>query len=89
LRTAIEEEYNRMEENEVWTSVSKSEVPHDAKVLTSTCAMKKKSDGTYRARLNGRGYEQVPGIHYDPKSIAAPVVTLVTNRIVFIIMLMA
>jgi hypothetical protein len=88
-RAAIEEEYNRMEENEVWTPVPKSEVPPDAKVLTSTWAMKKKADGTYRARLNGRGFEQVPGVHYDPKSIAAPVVALTTVRIVFIIMLMA
>jgi Reverse transcriptase (RNA-dependent DNA polymerase) len=86
---AIEEEYNRMEENNVWTPVAKSEVPHDAKVLTSTWAMKKKSNGTFRARLNGRGFEQVPGIHFDPKSIAAPVVSMMTIRIVFIIMIMA
>jgi hypothetical protein len=33
---AIEEEYKRMEENDVWIPVAKSEVPHDAKVLTST-----------------------------------------------------
>jgi hypothetical protein len=42
-----------------------------------------------RARLNCRGFEQVPGILYDPKSIAAPVVTLMTIRIVFVIMIMA
>jgi hypothetical protein len=51
--------------------------------------MKKKANGTFRARLNGRGFEQVPGIHYDPKSIAAPVVCMMTIRIVFILMLMA
>jgi hypothetical protein len=48
-----------------------------------------KSNGTLRARLNGRGFEQVPGIHYDPKSISAPVVCMMTIRIVFILMLMA
>jgi hypothetical protein len=76
-------------DNEVWVPVPKSELPEDAKILTSTWAMKKKANGTYRARLNGRGFEQVPGIHFDPKSIAAPVVSLTTIRIVLILMLMA
>ena len=86
---AVEEEDQRMEENGVWSPVPKSEVPADAKILTSTWAMKKKSNGTYRARLNGRGFEQVPGIHFDPKSIAAPVVSMMTIRIIFIITIMA
>jgi hypothetical protein len=88
-KMAVEEEHNRMTENEVWTPVLKSEVPGGAKVLTSTWAMKKKANGTFRARLNGRGFEQVPGIHYDPKSLAAPVVSLMTIRIVFVLMIMA
>jgi hypothetical protein len=88
-KKSVEEEYTRMEDNEVWSPVPKSEVPQDAKILTSTWAMKKKSNGTYRARLNGRGFEQVPGVHFDPKSIAAPVVSMMTIRIVFVIMLMA
>jgi hypothetical protein len=86
---AVEEEYERMVENGVWTPVPKSEVSNEAKILTTTWAMKKKSNGTFRARLNGRGFEQVPGIHYDPKTISAPVVSLMTIRIVFILMLMA
>jgi hypothetical protein len=88
-KTAVEEEHNRMVDNEVWTPVPKSEVPVGAKVLTSTWAMKKKANGTFRARLNGRGFEQVPGIHYDPKFLAAPVVSLMTIRIVFVLMIMA
>ena len=88
-RKAVEKEYERMEENGVWTPVPKSTVPTNAKVLTSTWAMKKKSNGTFRARLNARGFEQVPGIHFDPKSVAAPVVSLMTIRIVFVLMIMA
>jgi hypothetical protein len=88
-KMAVEEEHNRMVDNEVWTPVPKSEVPVGAKVLTSTWAMKKKANGTFRARLNGRGFEQVPGIHYDPKFLAAPVVSLMTIRIVFVLMIMA
>jgi glutamine synthetase type III len=67
----------------------KSEVSHDAKILSSTWAMEKKPNGAFRARLNGRGFEHIPGIQFDPKSIAATVVTVMTIRIVFIIMIMA
>jgi hypothetical protein len=38
-------------------------------------AMKKKANGTYRARMNARGYEQIDGVHYDENSKAAPPVT--------------
>jgi hypothetical protein len=88
-KKAVEEEYQRMVENDVWTPVPKSEVGNDAKILSSTWAMKKKSNGTLRARLNGRGFEQVPAVHYDPHSIAAPVVTMMTIRIVYVLMILA
>jgi hypothetical protein len=69
-------------------------VPHEAapkgnKVLTSTWAMKKKASGTYHARLNARGYEQVAGKHYGKTSIAAPVTSDTTIRIVLMLLLMA
>lgn len=86
---AVEEEHERMVENNVWTPVPKDDVPPGAKILTSTWAMKKKSNGKYRARLNGRGYEQVPGMHYDESSIASPVVSFITIRVALILMLMA
>jgi hypothetical protein len=53
----IFEEHERMVKNQVWRAVPKNYVPRNAKVMTSTWAMKKKSNGTYRARLNARGYE--------------------------------
>jgi hypothetical protein len=86
---AVEEEHDRMVKNEVWSPVDKQDIPSDAKVLTSTWAMKKKSNGKYRARLNCRGYEQVPGIHYDESSIASPVVSFITIRVTLVLMLMA
>ncbi|MFO0523114.1 MAG: hypothetical protein ACK515_22215, partial [bacterium] len=64
---AVEEEHDRMVENQVWKAMPMEDVPPGAKILTSTWAMKKKSNGKFRARLNCRGYEQVPGIHYDEK----------------------
>eukprot|EP00957_Ditylum_brightwellii_P157826 12012722-Ditylum_brightwellii.AAC.1 len=70
---AVEEEHDRMVKNLVSMSVKLSEVPKGAKVLTSTWACKLKSNGTKRARINGRGSEQVDGVHYDGTSIHAHV----------------
>ena len=86
---AINDEYNRMITKRVWKPVRRSEVPSEAKVLTSTWAMKKKSNGTLRARLNARGYEQVDGEHYDGTSIHAPVTNDTTVRIVMVLGIMA
>jgi hypothetical protein len=66
---AVFEEHERMVKNQVWRAVPKTDVPRNAKVMSSTWAMKKKSNGTYQARLNARGYEQVDGIHYDSSNI--------------------
>ena len=50
--------------------------------------MKKKANGTYRARINGHGYEQVDGVHYDSSSINSPVVSDAGIRIAMILGLM-
>jgi hypothetical protein len=47
----------------VWEAVPSEAVPKGNKVLTSTWAMKKKANGTYQARLNAHGYEQVAEKH--------------------------
>ena len=86
---AVKEEYDRMTKFKVFQAVPKSKAPEDAKVLTSTWAMKNKANGTLRARLTARGYEQVDGEHYDKDTTAAPVVNEATIRIVFILMIMA
>jgi hypothetical protein len=88
-KKSVEQEHQRMEENKVWSPIDKTKLPTGAKILTSTWAMKKKADGTYRARLNCRGFEQVPGIHYKQNTILAPVVALMTIRITLVIMIMA
>jgi hypothetical protein len=78
------EEHERMVKNQVWRAVPKKDVPRNAKVMSSTWAMKKKSNGTYRARLNAKGYEQVDGIHYDSSNISSPVTHDATIRIIII-----
>jgi hypothetical protein len=65
------------------------ELPEGSKVLTSPWAMKKKANGTYRARMNARGYEQVDGIHYDENSKAAPVANEIVIRMIMVLIVMA
>ena len=48
------------------------ELPGHAKVLTSTWAMKKKANGTLRAKLNVRGHEQ------EDEDVASSVVSNIT-----------
>ena len=78
-----------MEKHKVWRAVSKYEVPKNAKVVTSTWAMKKKSNGTYRARLNARGFNKCDQDHYNGSTIAAPVTNEEMVRIVTALMVMA
>jgi hypothetical protein len=76
----IKNEFERFQKYNVFTPVKKSDLPDDAKVLTTTWAMKKKTNGTLRGRLNARGYEQLEGKHYFSDSIAAPVSNPTTIR---------
>ncbi len=48
-----------------WKLVLRKDVLEGTKILTLTWAMKKKANGTYHARMNARGYEQVDGKHYN------------------------
>eukprot|EP00957_Ditylum_brightwellii_P038555 2913909-Ditylum_brightwellii.AAC.1 len=71
-----------MIDNAVWHPVKLNKVPKGAKVLTSTWACKLKFNGTKRARINGRGYEQIDSVHYDSTSIHALVTNETSVRIV-------
>ena len=88
-KKAVEEEHERMMKHNVWKPVPRVEVPKEATTITSTWAMKKKANGTYRARLNARGFQQIDGVHYDGQTISSPVANDATIRIVLIIMIMA
>jgi hypothetical protein len=76
-----------MVNNQVWIAVLKKDFPKNSKVMSSTWIMKNKSNGTYRARLNARGYEQVDGIHYDSSNISSPVTNDDTIRIIMVLMI--
>ena len=83
---AVEQEYQRMVSNGVFEEVSKEKAT--SRPITSVWAMKRKSDGTLRARLAARGFQQIQGLHYDPRSISSPVVSKATVRMVLILALM-
>ena len=85
----IDKEHERMMSHKAWIAVPRSEVPKGTKILGSTWAMKRKANGTRRARLNTKGCSQRPGLHYDEDNISSPVTNLTSIRIAFIIMIMA
>ena len=58
-------------------------------MLTSTWTMQKKSNGRLRARINGRGYEQIDEIHYESNDTHVPVTNDTTVRVVMVLALMA
>ena len=86
---AVKKEYDRMKEHEVFQAVKKEDVPKGAKVLTSTWAMKQKADGTLRARLNARGFEQKAGEHYEETGVSSPVVNEASIFLILILTCMA
>jgi len=82
---AVEEEHDRMIKMGVWEAVPRSEVPKDAKVISTTWAMKKKSNGIFQARVNARGFMQVAVEHYNADSISSPVTNEATIRVVLVL----
>ena len=55
------------------------------KTITSTWAMKKKASRDRRARVNARGFKQIPWVHYNPECKASPVVNMTTIRIILVL----
>jgi hypothetical protein len=86
---AVDEEHDHMVKHRVWQAILIKDIPKAVKIMTSTWAMKKKANGTFRARLNARGYEQVDGVHYNSHDISALVTNNVTIHIVLTLMIMA
>ena len=86
---AVEEEHQRMVDAVAWKAIMIKDLPRGAKIVTSTWAMKKKSSGVFRARINARGFEQVDGLHCKEDDEAGPVVNDATFHILLILMLMA
>ena len=86
---SVDKEHGRMTTNQVFRPMHIKDIPEWATVLTTTWAMKKKANGTYRARMVARGFEQIDGEHYDQNDTSSPVVSEITIRVVLVLMLMA
>jgi hypothetical protein len=83
--SAIQEELDAMEINQIWTLVPRDSLPPDCRIIDSTWVfrLKKNKDGSdrYRARLVGRGFKD-PNT-YDISEIYAPVVDVNDIRTLF------
>ena len=85
----MHEELQRYIMYDVFDVVKLQDVPPEEKMLTTTWAIKQKSNGDRSARINMRGYEQEHGDHYDSASISSPVTKDVSIRVMLTLMLMA
>ena len=87
-KEAVKDEYKRLKSHNVFKLIPKESLPEDTTILTSTWAMKKKTNGTFRACVVSRGYEQVDGEHYDKDNVASPTVNIITVRIMMVLMIL-
>ena len=60
-KAEIKNENRRMQKHGVWKAVKRKSLKAKTKIIDSTWACKKKSNGTLRARMNARGFKQVEG----------------------------
>jgi hypothetical protein len=84
----VPKEHQRIIDSGVFELVKLSKVPKGVKLIDTTWAMKKKSSGTLRGRLNVQVFKQIDGQHYDGTCISAPVTNAMTIRIALSIMLL-
>jgi len=86
---AMDEEQDRFVKHKAVKSVPRSSVPAGTRIMTSTWACKKKSNGVYRARLNLRGFLQVDGEHFDLHSVSSPVANILSIHFVLALIAIA
>ncbi len=61
---SVNKEHEKIVQHGVFKVVdAKEAISCGQKAITSTWTMKKKSNGTYRARLAARGFQQQEGLH--------------------------
>jgi hypothetical protein len=88
-KAEVENKYQQMLTIKVFEVVLRKDLPTGTKIIDSVWAMKKKSYGTLRGRMNARGFKQVEGQHYNVTTISSPVTNSATIRIVLMLMIMA
>jgi hypothetical protein len=86
-KAEVKTEHGRMVKSDVFEKVKLSELPSEEKIIDTTWAMKKKSNGTLCGRINVRVIKQVEGQHFDASGISAPVMNGMTIKLVLTLML--
>ncbi len=84
----VKKEHKRIIDSRVFKPVNLSKVPDGVKLIDTTWAMKKKSSGTLRGRVNVCGFKQIDGQHYNGISISASVTNAMSIRMALTVMLM-
>ena len=64
-KAEVKKEHQQMESKEVFDAFKMADLPKGTKVIDTTWAMKKKSSGTLRGRVNAHGFKQIGGQHYN------------------------
>ena len=78
-REAIEDEFETMENKNVWTIMNKNELQPNQNILQMRWVFKTKNDGRHRARLVAKGFKQIEGVDFIYSH--SPVLTDITIRI--------
>jgi hypothetical protein len=86
-KAEVKTEHGSMVKSGVFVKVKLCELPSEVKIIDTTWAMKKKSNGTLHRRINVRGFRQVEGQHFDASSISAPVTNGITIKLFLALML--
>jgi hypothetical protein len=86
-KAKVKTEHGRMVKSCVFEKVKLSELPNEVKIINTTWAMKKKSNGTLCGGINDRGFKQVEGQHFDASSISAPITNGMTIKVVLMLIL--
>ena len=84
-RVSSEDERKKMRKYDVWMPRKLHDLLYDAKIIISTCSMKKKTNGAYHSSLNAVFYEQLEGMHYNASKIALMVTNYISIRMFMVL----
>ena len=78
-RTAVNKECKSMISNEVWVEVKDT----GQERIPSFLLLRRKADGSAKARIVAGGHKEKPGVHFDPNNISSSVLKSTSFKIIF------
>ena len=85
---AVKVEHEKMVKYNVFSAVKPEDVPENVKLMDFAWAMKKKANGSHRARLALRGFKQIEGQHYLSDDKSAPVINMTSIKLALAMVVM-